>query len=361
MSIRAIRKDPITAWLLLVASLTFFMVVLGGYVRLSRAGLSIVEWNVITGIVPPLSETAWQEEFAKYQQTPEYQLVNKGMSLDEYKEIFLIEWFHRLVGRIAGLLVVVPLIVYGVRGIIPWRESWRYWLIAALFGVQGLIGWLMVASGLIDRPAVSHLRLTIHLLTALTLFAITLWMAFNRIYAGESIRRPVSPTLTRLAWTLLVVLVVQIAYGGLVAGLKAGHVSDTWPLMFGYLVPPKLLSVMEPWWVNLFETPLTVHFIHRWFAFVVAAVVVMLAIAVRRQGYDHEVVTSTNLLIALVVVQITLGISVVIFGVPKWLAIAHQGTAVLLLGTTIFLLHRLRRAAPAAVAVPATTPQRAHS
>ncbi len=361
MSMRAIRKDPIAAWLLLVAFLTFFMVVLGGYVRLSRAGLSIVEWNVITGVVPPLSEDAWQEEFAKYQQTPEYQLVNKGMSLDEYKEIFLIEWFHRLVGRIAGLLVVVPLIVYGVRGIIPWRDSWRYWLIAALFGVQGAIGWLMVTSGLVDRPAVSHLRLTIHLLTALLLFALTLWMAFNRIYADEAIRRPVSPTLIRLAWVLLVVLVIQIAYGGLVAGLKAGYVSDTWPLMFGSLVPPKLFSVMEPWWVNLFETPLTVHFIHRWFAFVVATVVVILAIAVRRQGYEHDVVTSTNLLIVLVTVQIALGISVVILGVPKWLAIAHQGTAVLLLGTTIFLLHRLQRAAPAAVAVPARPAQRAHS
>nr|WP_290668823.1 COX15/CtaA family protein [Ardenticatena sp.] len=361
MSIRAIRKDPIAAWLLLVAFLTFFMVVLGGYVRLSRAGLSIVEWNVITGVVPPLSEDAWQEEFAKYQQTPEYQLVNKGMSLDEYKEIFLIEWFHRLVGRIAGLLVVVPLIVYGVRGIIPWRDSWRYWLIAALFGVQGAIGWLMVASGLVDRPAVSHLRLTIHLLTALSLFALTLWMAFNRIYADEAIRRPVSPTLIRLAWVLLVVLVIQIAYGGLVAGLKAGYVSDTWPLMFGSLVPPKLFSVMEPWWVNLFETPLTVHFIHRWFAFVVATVVVILAIAVRRQGYEHDVVTSTNLLIVLVTVQIALGIRVVILGVPKWLAIAHQGTAVLLLGTTIFLLHRLQRAAPVAVAVSARPAQRAHS
>ncbi|MDQ7029244.1 MAG: COX15/CtaA family protein [Ardenticatenia bacterium] len=259
--------DPVTRWLFLVCGLVMLMVVVGGYVRLARAGLSIVEWNVITGIIPPIGEEAWQQEFAKYQQSPEYQQVNVGMTLAEYKRIYYIEYVHRLLARITGLIVVVPFLYFLWRGSIARAQAGVYAAIVMLFGLQGTVGWLMVKSGLLDRPAVSHVRLTIHLLLALLILALTLWTALNRFYyAHELVPVRVDSGLSRFILIVLGALVVQIAYGGFVAGLKAGYVSNTWPLMFGRWVPPKLFSVVQPWWLNLIETPVTVQFIHRWLA-----------------------------------------------------------------------------------------------
>ncbi len=350
-------NDPIIRWLLTVAALVIIMVVVGGFVRLSRAGLSIVEWDVVTGIFPPLGNVAWEQSFANYQQTPEYQLVNHGMSLADYQRIFYIEWGHRLIARIAGLLIVLPLLWFLWKGLLSLRASLRYWAIAALFGVQGAIGWVMVSSGLRDRPAVSHFRLTIHLLTALALLGIVLWIALDLIRASSTDHSK-SPTRSNagrnLAWTLLGAVTVQIAYGGLVAGLKAGYMSNTWPLMFGRIVPQGLFSASEPWWINLFE-PLGSHWVHRWFAFSVAAIAIAVFSVVRREnpGY-HALRVATGWLLVVVALQIGLGVAVVLLGVPKWLALAHQGIGVVLFCISLVITHRvhLRPVAPVPSAIP---------
>lgn len=337
-------QRPVRVWLYILCALIAAMVVVGGFVRLSRAGLSIVEWNVLTGVIPPIGEQAWQAEFAKYQQTPEFQKVNAAMTLAAYQRIFLIEWAHRLIARLVGLIVFIPLAVFLIRGTIPWRKSGVYVLILLLFGFQGFLGWFMVASGLVDRPHVSHFRLTIHLLAALTLLALCLWQALNLTPRYAAVRHQRSiPGQRGLAVLLLIVVVLQVAYGGLVAGLKAGHASDTWPLMFGYLIPPGLLSVITPWWQNLVETATTVHFIHRWFAFVVLITAAFIYYRARKTRDADTVQHGALVMIAVVGLQIVWGVSVVIFGVPLWLALLHQATAVLLFAVAIFLNHQLWR------------------
>lgn len=341
-----VPSDPITRWLLMVAILVIGLVTVGGFVRLSRAGLSIVEWDAVTGIVPPIGDAAWQRSFAGYQQTPEYQLVNSGMDLADYQHIFYIEWAHRLIARIAGLLVVLPLLWFMRKGLLSPRDSLRYWIVAALFGVQGAIGWAMVSSGLRDRPSVSHFRLTIHLLAALALLSIVLWMALDRMGAS----RPADPhersgrsgASRTLSLVLLAVVVAQIGYGGLVAGLRAGYVSNTWPLMFGQLVPLDVLTARHPWWVNLSEAAGS-HWIHRWMAFVVAGVAVALFVAIQRERSDSRVLrAAAGWLLAAVSLQIGLGIGVVILGVPKWLALAHQGVGVALFCISLVIAHQIR-------------------
>ncbi len=352
-----VRTDAITRWLLLVAVLIVVMVLVGGFTRLSRAGLSIVEWDAVTGAVPPIGQTAWERSFAAYQQTPEYRLVNAGMTLAEYQRIFYIEWAHRLIARIAGLLVVAPLVWFLWRKRLTLRASLPYWGIAILFGIQGAIGWVMVSSGLKDRPVVSHFRLTIHLLTALALLALVLWMALDRMRSVSTPRRghddaPGAPRV--LSWILLGAVVVQISFGGLVAGLKAGHVSNTWPLMFGRLVPEGLLATADTWWAALTE-PLASHWIHRWFAFVVAALAIGVAVTVRRSNDVTGLARSAaGWLLVVVAAQIALGIGVVVFGVPRWLALAHQGIGVLVFALTLVIVHETSartRAAP--IPVPA--------
>jgi len=351
------KRDPIVRWLFLVAALIVIMVVVGGFVRLSRAGLSIVEWDVVTGVVPPIGETAWQESFADYQQTPEYQLINEGMTLGEYQRIFYYEWAHRLIGRIAGFLVIGPLAWFMWKRRLTLRESIRYWAVVGLFGVQGAVGWIMVASGLQDRPVVSHFRLTIHLLMAVLLLGIVLWMALDRIRAADETATAGSPMSTgtrRLTWTLLAALLLQLSYGGLVAGLKAGHVSDTWPLMFGQLIPDGLLSQYSPWWRNLYEA-LASHWIHRWFAFVVAAIAVALILRIRKEGTGWIAPRAATWLLAAVVGQITLGVLVVLLGVPKWFAVAHQGLGIGLFSVVVVLAHQAyAERSPSPQPVPAT-------
>ncbi len=327
----------------MVAALIILMIVLGGFVRLSRAGLSIVEWDVVTGVLPPIGDTAWQESFAEYQQTPEYQLVNQGMSLGDYKRIFYYEWAHRLVGRIVGFIVVAPLVWFMWKRRLTFSESIRYWGVVALFGIQGAIGWIMVASGLRDRPVVSHFRLTIHLLAAVLILGIVLWMALDRIRESRPtegpIAHPVSARTRVLTWILMATLVLQLAYGGLVAGLKAGHVSNTWPLMFGRLVPGGLLSRYDPWWRNLYEA-LASHWIHRWLAFVVAAVAIAVYLRIRKDRTAGSAPLASVWLLAAIAAQIGLGVVVVLLGVPKWFALAHQGLGMVMFCILVVIAHQ---------------------
>lgn len=332
-NIPAVRR-----WLFIVCGLIIFMVVFGGYVRLTRSGLSIVEWNVITGIVPPIGEAQWQTEFAKYQQTPEFRHVNSQMTLAEYKFIFYNEYIHRLVARLVGLIVIIPLFIFLANGTIPWRKSGIYWLIVLLFGGQGAMGWYMVSSGLVDRPAVSHFRLTLHLLLALLLLAIVFWHALR---LGTPHARWNPSPLNWLSGIVVGSLVVQIGYGGLVAGLKAGHVSNTWPLMFGYWLPPGLFSIVQPWWRNLLETMPTVHFVHRWFAFVVLFAIAALYFSLRTRTDARHLQQTLRWLVLLVTVQITLGVSVIWFHVPLVLALLHQATALLLYVGALYAAYQM--------------------
>lgn len=332
------RSRAVTVWLFTVCALVALMVIVGGWVRLTRSGLSITEWKVITGILPPLGETAWQQEFARYQQSPEFRLVNATMTLAEYKSIFYLEYIHRLIGRLAGLVVVVPLAFFLIRGIIPWRCSAVYLGIAALFGFQGFLGWYMVASGLVDRPHVSHYRLAIHLLMALLLLGLTLWLALSRVY-GEPGRRLSVPGVM-----LLIILLMQITYGALVAGLKAGGITNTWPQMFGSLVPASLLGVLSPWWLNPVESPVTVHFIHRWFAFAVLIMALAVYLRAGRRSHSQNIRRSALTLALLVCIQIAVGVSVVLLGVPVSLALFHQAVALMMFAVAVFLNHRLAAA-----------------
>ena len=325
----------------MVASLIVLMVLVGGFVRLSRAGLSIVEWDLVTGIVPPIGETAWQESFAEYQQSPEYLLINEGMTLSEYKRIFYYEWGHRLLGRIAGFLVVAPLVWFMWRRRLTLVEALPYWGVVAMFGIQGALGWIMVASGLRDRPLVSHFRLTIHLLAAVLLLGVVLWLTLDRVRSARAPINgaPVTAAAHRLTWVLMGTLILQLAYGGLVAGLKAGYLSDTWPDMFGRLVPGGILSRYEPWWRNLYEA-LASHWIHRWLAFVVAAFAIALFVQLVRDSTRGRARDASSWLLVAVAGQIILGIYVVLLGVPKWFAIAHQGLGIIMFGLLVVIAHQ---------------------
>src|SRR5690349_6278655 len=244
------RNQAVMNWLFIFASIVAFLVVFGGFVRLTRSGLSITEWNPVSGTVPPIGEEAWQEEFTKYQATPEFQQINFNMTLEEYKYIFYIEWFHRFIARFAGLVYAIPVFYFLLTKKIPWREFGIFFAMGMLFIAQAVAGWIMVSSGLVDRPSVSHLNLTIHLLLALTLFGLALWTAFGHKYGFPNRTKPAGWSLpSKLALLSFILLVIQIAYGGMTAGLKAGHVSNTWPLMMGRLIPPNLFSSI----VNVFE------------------------------------------------------------------------------------------------------------
>ncbi len=348
-------------WLSGFAFLVALMVLVGGFVRLTRSGLSIVEWNPIHGALPPLTEAAWEEEFAKYQQSPEYRKVNRGMTLDEYRTIFWIEWIHRQLARFVGLYFAVPFLWLWLRRRLPQEHRRKLVTIGLLFVGQAVMGWFMVASGLVDQPAVSHIRLSAHLLLALTIVALSVW----------TIRALKIPRREKLHWNratkavavTLGILTVQIIYGGMTAGLKAGYLSDTWPLMFGTLVPAGLFSFLEPAWLNLVEAPVTVLFIHRWLPVVGFFLVPLLWRIVRQHcGYTPEITRLLWGLVVMLVVQIMLGVVVVLTHVALPIALVHQGGSivlVVLLTQLLYLSATIPREYDAAPAVnPAMTVSR---
>jgi len=333
------RNRAVMNWLFTFAGIVAFLVVFGGFVRLTRSGLSITEWNPISGTVPPMGEAAWQEEFAKYQQTPEFKQVNFNMNLEEYKFIFYMEWFHRFIARFAGLVYAIPVFYFLFRKTIPWKDFGIYFVMGMLFIAQAFAGWIMVASGLVDRPSVSHFNLTIHLLLALFLLGLSLWTAFGHKYGFPDTIKKVKWSLpSKLALISFILLIIQIAYGGMTAGLKAGHVSDTWPLMFGKLIPPNLFNS----WINLFEVPQTIVFFHRWFAFVGLIAVPLVYYMATKHNYPREILTGLLWLIAAVTLQITLGVLTVLSYVNIVVALIHQANALLLFALAVYFIHRLR-------------------
>ena len=342
-------RDPardrgwVRTWLYAVALMIVVMVVVGGATRLTHSGLSITEWQPIHGVIPPLDAAQWQDEFDRYQQIPEYQLLNRGMTLDEFKGIFWWEWGHRLLGRAIGVVFLLPLLFFIATGRIEKALIPRLVGIFVLGGLQGAIGWWMVASGLEVRTDVSQYRLAIHLTFACVLLAAILWVA--RGLAGR--RTATTPLLRRTATATVVLVFLQIFLGGLVAGLEAGLIANTWPLMDGSAVPSGLFS-MEPVWRNFFENPLTAQFDHRLVAYVVLGVAVVQFFLARGSRHARRATT----LAGLVLVQACLGIATLLFAVPLPLALLHQFGAVAVLSHAVLNLRAMHpdRVAPAAAA-----------
>jgi heme a synthase len=330
-------------WLLGCCALVFAIVVVGGATRLTHSGLSITEWQPIVGTLPPLSQADWDAAFARYQATPEYTQVNKGMALDEFKRIFWWEYAHRLLGLLIGVVFLVPFLWFLVRRKIPPGYGPLLAGIFVLGGLQGALGWYMVQSGLVDDPRVSQFRLTAHLGLAFLIFAAMFWAAMSlltgaraapRIQHGRSVRR------FALAFAGLVFAMVLT--GGFVAGIRAGFAYNTFPLMDGHVVPPEIM-LLEPWWKNFFYNMATVQFDHRLLAWGLALLAPMLWWIVRSdRAALPRARAGANLLVAMLAVQIALGIVTLVHVVPLPLAVAHQAGALLVFALALNLAHALR-------------------
>jgi cytochrome c oxidase assembly protein subunit 15 len=325
---RAVRR-----WLYLVALLIVLMVTVGGATRLTDSGLSITEWKPIHGVIPPLNAAEWLEEFDRYRQIPEYQQINRGMSLAEFKGIFWWEWAHRFLGRLIGVFMLVPMIVFFALGRIDRRLAPKVIAIFVLGGLQGAIGWWMVVSGLSVRTDVSQYRLAVHLTLACAIFAYVLWVArgLSPGHAGDA-----RPRFRRTGALIVALVILQIFLGGLVAGLDAGMTYNTWPLMDGALIPSGLFSE-SPAWTNFFENILTVQFNHRLVAYLLLAVTIGHAIQARGTAFAASAAT----LALLVVAQAVLGIATLLLVVPLHMALTHQLGAVAVLGFAVLHLRAM--------------------
>jgi cytochrome c oxidase assembly protein subunit 15 len=334
------RPMAIANWLLWVAGLVFAMVVVGGITRLTESGLSITEWKPITGALPPLSEAEWLSEFAKYQQIPEYIEVSgpAGMTLADFKFIYFWEWVHRLLGRVIGLAFALPLLWFWLKRSIPSGYHLRLLALFALGGLQGAIGWWMVSSGLSERTDVSHFRLAAHLLTALFILGGLVWTALDlRAMARDPDAQP--SRLTKGSLIVLMILFVQLLFGAWTAGLNAGLASDTWPLMQGRMVPE--VNWRAGIGALLLYDPFMIHFIHRWWAWVAVAALVLLARWVR--PLDRRISLAIHTAFG---TQILLGIATVMTGVNIELAVLHQAVGALVVASTVWGVHRLGQRTP---------------
>lgn len=335
------RERIIASWLLLCCVMIFAMVVLGGVTRLTGSGLSMVEWDPIFGVVPPLNQDEWRDVFDKYRASPEYQKVNMHMDVHDFKSIYWFEFAHRLLGRAIGTVFLLPFLFF----------LWRGWLhrplipklvtMFVLGGLQGALGWYMVASGLVDNPHVSQYRLTAHLLAAFIIYGFIFWVALDLLSTRQK-HTAGSPRGLRIGTLLFLLLVlITISSGGFVAGLKAGHAYNTFPLMDGKLIP-EAIFLLEPRWHNFFENIATVQFDHRLLALLV--LISGIALWVYARGLPAPLRLRAHLLLGMIGIQVSLGISTLLLHVPVALASAHQAGALVLLTLTLYLLHGLRQA-----------------
>lgn len=331
------RPAALARWLWAVALLVIGVIAVGGITRLTESGLSITEWRPVSGVLPPLNEADWIAEFEKYKQIPEYKEINLGMTLAGFKAIFFWEWLHRILGRLVGMALIVPLVWYAWRRAIPAGYGARLLALAALVGMQGAIGWWMVASGLEYRTDVSHFRLAAHLLTALFLLAGLVWTARDlRALAKDPRAKPAR--LTGAAMGVVAVLFVQLLLGAWVAGLNAGYVASTWPSMNGHFVPEGI-DWSSGAWMALTNDPFLIHFLHRWWSWVAVLALLLLARTLSRRGASTE----AGLLVAVVALQMLLGILTVVTGVSMWIAVLHQVVGAILVAIAAAALHRLGR------------------
>lgn len=324
-------------WLLFMAAMVFLMVMVGGATRLTESGLSMTDWRPVTGVLPPLTDAAWQNEFAKYQQSPEYRLRNMGMSIDDFKGIFYWEWGHRLLGRLIGLFFFVPLVWFWLKKRIPQGYKPRLVVLFVLGGSQGLLGWYMVMSGLVDEPAVSHYRLAAHLMLALFILAALLWTALSLLNPKPAQGPKPLKILTHIT---MMMLVMQLIMGALVAGLKAGFIYNSWPLMGDAFVPDGLFA-LSPLWRNFVDNAVTVQFDHRIGAYILTLLVLLLVWVGR--AVEKRIRIATYLVLMTVVIQMILGIVTLVYEVPVFWGTAHQGGGALVLMAVVYLMHMQRK------------------
>ena len=327
----------VAGWLLVCCAMIFGMVVLGGVTRLTGSGLSMVEWDPIFGVVPPLTDQDWQAVFEQYRASPEYQKVNMHMEVDDFKSIYWFEFAHRLLGRTIGTVFLIPFLFFLWRGWIARPLIPKLVAMFVLGGLQGALGWYMVASGLVDDPHVSQYRLTAHLLMAFLIYGFIFWVALDLLQTERT--EPPPGRLRKGTVLFLSLLVITIGSGGLVAGLKAGYAFSTFPLMDGRLVP-EAIFLFEPLWRNFFENIATVQFDHR----LLASLVLIGGVALwwSARSLSGRLRMRAHLMLAMIAVQVALGISTLLLHVPVTLAAAHQAGALMLLTFTLYLLHGLR-------------------
>lgn len=354
----------VTVWLTLVVIMIFVMIVLGGVTRLTQSGLSMVEWQPITGWLPPQDAAAWEDAFEKYRQFPEYQHLNVGMTVEEFKRIFLMEFGHRVWGQTTGLLILLPLV-----GLVLFRrlDGWlsrRMFVAFLLYVSQGVLGWYMVTSGLIDEPDVSPYRLTAHLGLGVAVFGLVVWTLLQHRAsvpaghkagheAGHETEHEVGPRRGARVWAVFVAALIflTILSGGFVAGLNAGLTYNTFPLMDGRLVPEGL-NDLSPAYRNIFENITTVQFDHRVLAMTTFASVVLIWMVTRLRGLSPKARRAASFLLAVVLVQVGLGISTLLMVVPVTLASMHQAGAMVLFACALWTVHALRPDRPRPQAEP---------
>jgi heme a synthase len=339
------RQGAVATWLFICCGLILLMVVVGGITRLTLSGLSITEWNPVIGVIPPLTSAQWAVEFARYQQVPEYRAVHYGIGLADFKSIYFWEYAHRLLGRLVGIAFAGPLVWFWVRGRLPRGLALPLVGILALGGAQGLLGWYMVESGLADRVEVSPYRLVAHLALALAIYSLILWTALGLAFpAPRFIGERVGAGWRRSVEAVIALVGLTIAAGGFVAGTRAGLTYNTFPLMDGRLVPAGYAQ-LRPFVRNWFENIPAIQFDHRLLAMTTASAVLLLWAAGLRTALPGPARIALWALLAVVAVQVTLGVSTLLLVVPVWLAAAHQAGAVILLTGAILLRHTLRGSA----------------
>ncbi len=337
------ENNSVIIWLLSGCALLFIMVVVGGITRLTNSGLSMTDWHLVTDTFPPLGEEKWSQAFEEYKKFPEYQKINihNDFTLSDYKFIYFWEWFHRLIGRIIGLVFIIPFIYFLLRKRLSSETLKKCFILLGMGAFQGFLGWFMVRSGLIDNPDVSHYRLALHLTFAFITFAYTLWVALDLIYPNKV--QAIVP-LRKLARIALVFLVIQIIYGGFVAGLNAGLIHNYWPLMSdGQFLHESVILEKDSWFLRLTEGKSGVQFVHRTLAYVVVGLMFLLFYKSKKYTLTSQQKNGLNAMITIVFLQFILGVFTLLYHVPIWLGLAHQVVAFFLLTSMTYTLHRLSK------------------
>jgi heme a synthase len=336
------RRRVLRLWLWSGAALTFLILVVGGITRLTQSGLSIVDWAPIMGAIPPLNETQWQEAFDRYRQYPEYQQLRRGMTMSEFQFIFFWEYLHRMVARLIGLVFIIPFLFFVARGYLNRPLVMRSLILFALGGLQGFLGWYMVSSGLVDQPHVSQFRLGIHLSIAFAIFGGCLWFARDLAVRPEREREAIAAEeqmwLRRSLLAVGALFAIQVFWGALVAGLKAGYAFNTFPLMNGRWLPPEMFA-LEPALLNFVENPFTVQWVHRVLGMLLLVVTVLLYFRVRRKLSHRGLLGYNRAFLWLILAQVGLGIATLILAVPVVLGVAHQAMAMVIFGIWLAWLH----------------------
>jgi cytochrome c oxidase assembly protein subunit 15 len=334
-------NNKVIYWLLTGCLLIFIMVVVGGITRLTHSGLSISNYKLISGTIPPLNEVEWQEAFDLYKQYPEYQKINKHFTLEDFKDIYFWEWLHRFIGRLLGVIFIIPFLYFLLKKQLSRSTIRKSIILLFLGGFQGFIGWYMVKSGLVDRPDVSHYRLALHLSIAFLTFAYALWVALDIKYP---VKKSLGTGIKRWIQLAFVLLVIQIVWGAFVAGLDAGFLHNHWPLMSdGKLIHETVTIEQSPVWRNFIEGKSGVQFVHRYLAYVVVIIIFILWIKTRKMSLTRLQNLGIQSLIYMVLIQFILGVFTLLYQVPVILGVLHQAMAFFLLAGMTFTWHRFSK------------------